>query len=316
MNSLSLKPKAQDKAWMQLLTMAPALPQGLILVGPSGVGKRRAAKALYQWIHCKNAASSEQDIPCGICVPCRKIAENKHTDLIEILPSGENIAVDDLREMKKTLFFSPLEGKFRFVIFDEAHKMNASSANTLLKTLEEPPAHTKFFLITHERGLLLPTIVSRCQFIHFSPLPQEALEDLLKNLQIEIPEHLLTLFLDLLGGGIERASLLAEPKTLAFLESIQKVLEAGSTRWDQVVSAAEQLGPEEWKLELWLDVFTRQAHRQALAAKDPGSAYRAANQALDAAYLRRRLGRYANKKLIALAAADLTFTAPTSQGTG
>lgn len=320
----SLKPMAQDHAWLQLTRLATALPQGLILIGPSGVGKRRAVKALFQFIHCQSngAAATEEaflfggaaeasqkagpnELPCGECVSCRKIAEGNHADLIEVSPKGDNIAVDDLREMKKTLYFAPMDGKFRFVIIDDAHKLNAASANTLLKTLEEPPAHTRFFLITHERGLLLPTIVSRCQFVHFAPLDRASLETLLARMELELPRSLLPLCLDLLGGGLSRAALLAEEKTLAFLEQAQSALSGAPRGWSQIVEIADAIGSEEWKLELFLDLLVRLSHRNALSAKDNGAAYHHADLALAAAFLRRRLERHANKKLVALAAADL-----------
>lgn len=323
--SHSLKPIAQDQAWQHLTRLADALPQGLILIGPSGVGKRRAVKALFQFIHCQKktggdtgeislfgapaaaepAVADPEALPCGECASCRKIAEGNHADLLEIGPKGDNIAVDDLREMKKTLYFAPMDGKYRFVIIDEAHKLNAASANTLLKTLEEPPAHTRFFLITHERGLLLPTIVSRCQFVHFAPLDRASLETLLARTGLELPKSLMPLCLDLLAGGLSRAALLADEKTLAFLEQAQSALSSGARRWDQIVEIADAIGAEEWKLELFLDLLVRLSHRNAVAAKDHAAAYHHADLALAAAFLRRRLERHANKKLVALAAADL-----------
>ena len=325
--SQSLKPIAQNQAWQQLTKMSEALPQGVIVVGPTGVGKRRAVKALFQYINCLAAggvsedslfggsepvAANETERPCGACVMCRKIAEDKHADYIEIVPQNQTIAVDDLREMKKTLYFAPIEGKIRFVVIDDAHKMNAASANNLLKTLEEPPAHTRFFLITHERGLLLPTIVSRCQFVHFAPLGREAIATLLEQMGLEIPQALLPLCLDLLGGGLSRATLLSDEKTLGFLENAERALSGVTTkRWEQIVELADSLGSDEWKLELFLDMLVRLSHRNAVASHDNRQAHQHADLALAASHLRRRLDRYANKKLIALAAADLS-----SGGTG
>ena len=328
--SQSLKPIAQDQAWQQLTKMSEALPQGVIVVGPSGVGKRRTIKALFQYINClaggdtqetslftgasaPQALSAETLKPCGGCLMCRKIAEDKHADYIEISPKGETIAVDDLREMKKTLYFAPMEGKYRFIVIDDAHKMGAASANNLLKTLEEPPAHTRFFLITHERGLLLPTIVSRCQFVHFAPLARDAIATLLERMGLEIPQALLPLCLDLMGGGLSRATLLSDEKTLSFLENAERALSGGaSKRWEQIVELADALGSDEWKLELFLDMLVRLSHRNALAARQNEQAHEHADLALAASHLRRRLDRYANKKLIALAAADLSTGAPRS----
>lgn len=300
----SLKPVAQDKAWDQLLRLADHLPQSLVLIGPDGVGKRRSARALFQWMHCMTTGNAK---PCGECLPCRKIAEARHPDLIEISPKGEQILVDDLREMKKMLFFPPMEGKLRLVLIDEAQKLNAASANSLLKTLEEPPRHTRFILITHERGLLLPTIVSRSQFVHFSPLPEKTLRLLLERAQITIPDKLLPLCLDLMAGGFARAPLLSDERTIAFLTELHERI-GHKISWSDVVALADQLGAEEWKLELFLDLLLVRAKTRSqslVGERELGAAAIEAARALEAVYLRRRLGRYANKKLVGLAAAEL-----------
>lgn len=332
-----LKPRAQEQAWRSLVVMSEALPQSLILIGPAGVGKKRSVKALFQLLHCsknrntqtisvtslfgtpepmaENAVGGPFDEPCGSCASCRKIAEGRHPDLIEILPRGENIAVDDLREMKKSLYFEPMEGSLRFVLIDDAHKLNAASANTLLKTLEEPPGHTRFFLVTHERGLLLPTIISRSQFVHFSPIAEDVLLELLEKNGFDLPERIRRVGLTLLSGGLERAALLTSEKATQFIESIERALVASNPRWEEITQLADQLaaagsssaGADDWKLELLLDLIVLFSHRNALAGRTRDEALRFVNRALDAAYLRRRLGRNANKKLIALAASDLAM---------
>lgn len=342
---MNLKPLAQDQAWDTLLSMRASLPQGLILIGPSGVGKRRSAKALFQLLNCssqnalpESGATSlfgESDVkqvdsplaPCGECASCRKIAQGRHSDFIELSPKGESIPVDDLREMKKSLFFPPLEAKQRFVLIDEAHKLNTSSANTLLKTLEEPPAHTRFFLITHERALLLPTIISRCQFVNFAPLHDETIKTLLSENGLEIPGDLISTCLKLMSGGMDRAQMLAHEKTLEFISTIKSALiKTRPSTWEDITHLADALSPSpqasggghsgqsstsnekstDWKLELLLDILVLNGHSNALAARSNSESLCASMHAMDAVYLRKRLDRHANKKLIALAAAELT----------
>jgi DNA polymerase III delta' subunit len=341
----NLKPLAQEAAWRALVAMSAALPQGLILVGPSGVGKRRAVKALFQLLNCKSAGaaagdagpslfgapepspeSSSRDEPCGECVSCRKIAQGHHTDLVELAPKGDTIPVEELRSMKVGLHYPPLESSVRFVIIDEAHRLGAASANTLLKTLEEPPAHTRFFLVTHERGLLLPTVTSRCQFLRFAPLDDDTVTRLLTEQGYAVSPSQLPLILALLGGGMDRAPLLTDEKTLDFLEAAERALGASgplaagaaAEPWTRSVQLAEQLGTQsaasgdgpsqatsDWRTELLLDLLVIRSRRASLAGRTPEESLRFARRALEATRLRRRLERHANKKLIALAAADL-----------
>ncbi|MBI2606188.1 MAG: AAA family ATPase [Deltaproteobacteria bacterium] len=308
----NLKPLAQEKAWAHLLKISGSLPQGLILIGPSGVGKRRTVKALFQYLHCEGVGER----PCGECAGCRKVAEGRHADFIEIAATGEEIKVDDLREMKKALFFPPIDGAVRFVLLDEAHRLNAHSANALLKTLEEPPAHTRFFLVTHERGLLPPTILSRCQFVYFSPLDHETISALLEKLSIGIPAQLRTLCLDLMAGGMSRAEMFSDEKTLEFLaavfDAVEKAGRAGAGAWESAVRLADSLGNDGAKIELFLDVLLRSRAQAAREALEPDrrsdAAYAACKEALETALLRRRLSSYANKKLIALAASSLAHS--------
>jgi len=344
---MNLKPIAQEHAWSQLVTLAPSLPQGLIFLGPSGVGKKRAAKALFQLLHCTSRGqredASESSLfgapaepapvssetltePCGTCISCKKIAENKHVDWIELGPKGDTIPVDELREMKKTLFFAPADGPVRFVVIDEAHLLGNASANTILKTLEEPPAHTRFILVTHERSLLLPTIISRCQFVYFAPLPNDALKDLLLANGIEIPPRLLSVCLDLMAGGMSRATVLADEKIQNFLGTALSAADkfehgtrdSSTQRWDDVVRLADELATDSTKMEILFDLLLRSSHRKAEKAANEYARGSISKQALEvtiheatslsdtAIRLRRRLERHANKKLIALAAADLT----------
>lgn len=329
MENKSLKPFAQDAAWEQLLKMSKNLPQALLMLGPNGVGKKRAVKALFQVLHCeKNAANavdegpslfgaasepapalSVAELPCGECVQCRKIADGMHTDLIEISAKGSQIAVDDLREMKKNLYFAPNDGTVRFVIIDDAHLLNASSANSILKTLEEPPAHTRFFLITHERGLLLQTILSRCQFLHFAPLDETTLEKIIAAMEIEIPGKIREIVFALLCGGLARISLLTNEKTREFLELSNSELRKPVARvqWDQIVSFADSLGTDDEKIEILIDLlvwFARKKAIEGVEKDDLQAAMKSAEIALSTSYLGQRLDRNANKKLVALALSE------------
>lgn len=113
--------------------------------------------------------------PCGKCRSCMKISSGNHPDVIWIRPSGAMIKVDQIRTLCGKLTLKPYEANVRFAIISDAHKLNPEAGNTLLKTLEEPPAHTVFILTALQTSDLLPTIVSRCRPIRFNPLSVDSL---------------------------------------------------------------------------------------------------------------------------------------------
>jgi DNA polymerase-3 subunit delta' len=104
-----------------------------------------------------------------------------HPDILVVEPDGQFIKVEQIRELQKRLGYKPFEGKATVCIVDGADRLNISAANSLLKTLEEPPAQTHLVLIAENIRMVIPTILSRCQRINFSPLPAEEVEELLKK---------------------------------------------------------------------------------------------------------------------------------------
>jgi len=149
-------------------------PHGLLFSGPDGIGKRTCALMVAKALNCENSPDGEF---CDACPQCHKIDAGTHPDLIRIGVEEEasEIKIAQIRESIRMLDFRPLEGKNKVFIIDPANLMNASSANALLKGLEEPPDNSYFILITNSPHSLLPTIRSRCQSYAFTPL---AIEDL------------------------------------------------------------------------------------------------------------------------------------------
>ena len=142
-----------------------------VFAGASGVGKEDTAKQFAALLI--NAKSVEATVA--------RIERNGHPDLAWINPEDDLIKVDHVRDLPKILSFAPLEGKYRVVVINQAHLMNAMAANAILKVLEEPPSYVVFILICTDKALLLQTIVSRCQVIRFSPLGRAALEEKLAD---------------------------------------------------------------------------------------------------------------------------------------
>jgi DNA polymerase-3 subunit delta' len=145
-------------------------PHALIFSGPEGVGKHTCALMVAQALNCER--SSPSVLFCDECRGCRKIDSGIHPDVMAVAVEEEatEIKIAQVRRILSTLAFEPLEGRNKIFIIDRAGLMTTEASNALLKGLEEPPAHTFFILITAGLHELLPTIRSRCQIYHFSPL--------------------------------------------------------------------------------------------------------------------------------------------------
>ncbi len=131
--------------------------------GPRGTGKTSTARLLAKALNCLNPTVAR---PCGECVPCQTIEEARYLDLIEI-DAASNNGVEDIRELRNAVNFSPTEGSCKVYIVDEVHMLSPSAFNALLKTLEEPPAHVYFILATTEIHRIPATVISRCQRFDF-----------------------------------------------------------------------------------------------------------------------------------------------------
>jgi len=166
------------------------IPNALLFTGADGIGKSTAALAFAMACNCEggeslpnNGHSSDDhlsaDDPCGRCRSCRKIQSGNHPDIIRVEPSGPFIRIKQIRDICDTLSLKPYEARFRVVIISDAQAMNPQAANAMLKVLEEPPARTVLILTALQTSDLLPTIVSRCQHIRFSPISREKLKTFL-----------------------------------------------------------------------------------------------------------------------------------------
>jgi len=153
------------------------LPHSMLFVGIQGIGKRTLADFTAMAANC---LVGRPDF-CGQCQSCRKITENYHPDVKHYEPEGQFIKIAQMRELSREVFFRPFEGKCRFFIVDEADKMNLESANSILKTLEEPPESSHLILISNKPNELLTTIRSRCQLYRFGSLPPSNIEQVLSR---------------------------------------------------------------------------------------------------------------------------------------
>ena len=157
-------------------TLQNALPSGRIrhaylFTGPRGTGKTSMGRLLAKAVNC---LSTEDNKPCNLCHMCQAVNEGRLLDLIEI-DAASNRGIDEVRSVREKVNFRPNEARFKVYILDEAHMLTEPAFNALLKTLEEPPPHVIFILVTTEPRKIPDTILSRCQRFDFRRIPLPAM---------------------------------------------------------------------------------------------------------------------------------------------
>lgn len=143
-----------------------------LFCGPRGTGKTTTARLLAKAVNCLDP--DPRNRPCNQCETCIAINTGASTDVIEI-DAASNRGIDDIRDLRERVKYAPSQLTTKFYIIDEAHQITGAAANAFLKTLEEPPAHTKFILATTDPEELLQTIVSRCQRFDFRRISLDAM---------------------------------------------------------------------------------------------------------------------------------------------
>ena len=147
-----------------------------LFTGTRGTGKTTCAKILAKAVNCLSLKDGD---PCGECEVCRNIDGGEVMDIVEI-DAASNNSVENIRELREQVNFTPAAAKYRVYIIDEVHMLTLQAFNALLKTLEEPPAHVIFILATTEVHKLPSTILSRCQRFDFKRIEPQIICERLK----------------------------------------------------------------------------------------------------------------------------------------
>ena len=163
-----------------------------LIVGPPYIGKTTLARWFAQALNCTGGLPE----PCGECPSCRKLSSGNHPDVQILDAPGQTLKISEVRDLQHDLSLSPYEGRWRVALLCDFERATVEAANALLKTLEEPAAQVVLLLTAPEAGVLLPTIVSRCQVLSLRTLPLAQVKEALvarwgaDPLQAELLAHL------------------------------------------------------------------------------------------------------------------------------
>jgi len=230
----------QEKAigFLKTVIQSGKMPHAYLFTGIPGVGKTTTALALAQAVNCEQPVNHQG---CRACRTCRQIEHGNFPDLTAVEPEGQNIKIEQIREINRNLNYKPISGKYRVSIIQQAETLTLEAANSFLKTLEEPPPDNILILNVIEPRDLLPTIVSRCQRIGFRPLPTPVISAYLTK-EHGINGEKADLLAKIAEGSLGRAQMLIEndfiQKRQEFIEGVVR-LQSRGVRAEQMLEMAE-----------------------------------------------------------------------------
>lgn len=253
------------KALLQRSLDSGRIAHAYLFRGPDGVGKVRYATAMARALNCRTAGPSAW---CGTCPSCRKFLSGNHPDFHVERPEKGTIKIDRVRELIKSLSFAPYESDRRVIVMEDIHTMRAEAANSLLKTLEEPPENNILILTAEASQGILPTITSRCQVVPFFPLSDDETTTILMQ-HGEFPDEEAHLLARLAEGSPGKALTLQKlnmvelrTRVIAALENTEQ--NPGGTTL-KLLQLAEELAALQEHLPVFLGLLRLWLHDALLA---------------------------------------------------
>lgn len=201
------------------------LAHAFLMTGVRGVGKTSTARLIAKALNCvgPDGEGGPTIDPCGLCEPCRAIAEGRHIDVIE-MDAASHTGVDDVREIIEAVRYSAVSARYKVYIIDEVHMLSKNAFNALLKTLEEPPAHVKFLFATTEVNKVPVTVLSRCQRFDLRRIPADKLTEHFRHV-------------------VEAEGVSAEPAAISLIaQAAEGSVRDGLSILDQAIAHAETEG--------------------------------------------------------------------------
>lgn len=216
-----------------------------LFYGPQGLGKTTMAKAFAKALLCSNG---EED-SCGECSACQRFASGNHPDYLEVEPQDGVIGIDAMREIRRTLSYRPYEADYRIIVIKDIEYLTLEAANSILKTLEEPPEFIVIILISNNKQVLLLTIESRALAISFEPLASRLI---LKALSKKYPDdERLPIVVALAAGSLGLAQDLMSDEEL-FAKRVELLEKLSSLEKDSFLAVFELV---KWIEANWNDRY-------------------------------------------------------------
>ncbi|MFC3801654.1 DNA polymerase III subunit delta' [Cohnella sp. GCM10012308] len=205
----------QDRAkrLLQGMLRSGKVAHAYLFAGPQGSGRSAMAQAFAMTLLCERGG----DDACGECLTCRKVQHGNHPDLHRVVPDGQTVKIDQIRELQRELSYRSAGSQRKIYVIEAAETMTVQAANSLLKFLEEPPSPVVAILIAPSEQAMLPTIVSRTQLVPFTPGDPKATEALLVS---EGTPPLIAKSVVHLTAGFEAARVLAAENWFAEIRNV------------------------------------------------------------------------------------------------